>query len=81
MSWQLQDAKNRFSQLVKLAESKGPQIITVRGQESVVVISVKEYKKLITKKGSLVDFMQNSPMSDVDLDLERSKSKGRNVSL
>ncbi len=81
MSWQLQDAKNRFSQLVKLAESKGPQIITVRGQESVVVISVKEYKKLITKKGSLVDFMRNSPMSDVDLDLERSKSKGRNVSL
>ena len=54
-TWQLQDAKNRFSEVVKKALVNGPQIVTKRGVETVIVLSVKEYRKLKRPKNSLVD--------------------------
>ena len=41
--WQLQDAKARFSELVDRAQSHGPQIVTRRGEEAVVVVSAREW--------------------------------------
>jgi antitoxin Phd len=81
MQWQLQDAKNRFSRLVDQALTEGPQIVTRRGREVVVVVSVDTYESLIAKDDSFVSFMQSSPLGEVDLDLERSKDIGREVSL
>lgn len=79
--WQLQDAKNRFCELVEKAMSLGPQTVTRRGVEAVVVLSVDEYKKLTRPKSSLVDFFKNSPLREVELDLERDKDLAREVEL
>lgn len=81
MNWQLQEAKNRLSELVKAAEKEGPQVITVHGREAVVVVSATEYHKLTEKRGSLVEFFQNSPLRGVELDLTRSQDVGREVEL
>ncbi len=76
-TWQVQDAKNRFSALVDQALRHGPQIITRRGTEAVVVLSVKDYARLTEQKESLVNFFRESPLRGVDLDLNRSKDPCR----
>jgi len=81
MNWQLQEAKNKLSRLVQEAQRVGPQVITVRGEEAVVVIAADEYRKLTKKKGTLLEFFQNSPLKGVELDLERSKDTGRDIIL
>jgi len=80
-SWQLQDAKNKFSHLVNLAKSIGPQIVTKHGKEVAVVLSFSEYKKLVRPKTNLVKFFQNSPLADVELDLDRKKELPRDIEL
>ena len=80
-SWPLQDAKNRFSSLVEACLTKGPQVVTKRGREAVIVMSVEEYKRLVRPKGDLVDFFQHSPLTDVTLNLERSKELPREIQL
>ena len=54
--WQLQEAKNRFSEVVEEALHKGPQTVTRHGEETVVVLSVKEYRRLSRPSVGLVDF-------------------------
>lgn len=80
-TWQLQDAKNRFSEVVKKALANGPQIVTKRGVETVIVLSVKEYRKLKRPKNSLVDFFKDSPLRDTDIDMTRSKGSSREIDL
>jgi len=58
--WQLQEAKAMFSKVVQSANEK-PQIITVRGKESAVVLSMEEYRKLSAPKESLVSLWNNLP--------------------
>ncbi len=77
--WQLQEAKNRFSELVEEALRNGPQVVTRRGVETVVIMSVKEYQKLSKPKKDLVDFFHESPLTAIDLDLERDKSLPREI--
>ena len=72
--WQLQDAKNKFSQVVDEALKQGPQIITKHGIETAVVVSYEEYRKMVTSQKKLSTFFQESPLSGVDLDLERDRS-------
>ena len=80
--WQLQDAKNRLSELVRKAAEEGPQIITLRGDDAVVVVDAQEYRKLAGRsKGDLVDFFRNSPLAKVKLDIARSRDTGRKVDL
>ena len=81
MAWQLQDAKNRFSALVKAAEKEGPQVITVHGQEKAVLLSAEAYQRLVQRKGSLLDFFQRSPWAKTDIDISRAKDTGRDVEL
>lgn len=81
MAWQLQDAKNRFSALVKAAEKEGPQVITVHGQEKAVLLSAETYMRLMRRKGSLLDFFQTSPWAKTDIDISRSGDTGRDVEL
>ncbi|MEM7699238.1 MAG: type II toxin-antitoxin system Phd/YefM family antitoxin [Verrucomicrobiota bacterium] len=59
-SWQLQDAKNRFSELVETALQRGPQTVTRRGEPTVVVISVDDFEKLNPQK-SLFDWLRGCP--------------------
>jgi antitoxin Phd len=66
--WQLQDAKNHFSEVVDNAMHRGPQVVTKRGKEAVVIISIEEYHKMQQPNNTLVDFFQSSPLKGVDLD-------------
>jgi prevent-host-death family protein len=79
--WQLQEAKNKFSNLVEKAQHDGPQIVTKHGKESVVVLSVEEYQKICKPKSNLLNFMQNSPLAGIPLDTERDKSFSRETEL
>lgn len=82
MNWQLQEAKNRLSEVVKAAKSKGPQIITVRGKEEVAVVSMAELRRLTPNKESLYEFLHNSPLRGAELTIERSRdSEDRDIGL
>ena len=77
--WQLQDAKNRFSEVINKALQDGPQVVTRRGKKTVVIMSVEQYQSLVRPKGSIVDFFQESPLRGEDLDLKRKKDSAREV--
>jgi prevent-host-death family protein len=77
--WQLQEAKNRFSEVFEKALVEGPQIVSRRGAKRVVIISEEEYNFLTHPKGDLVEFFQNSPFAGVDLDLDRNQDYPRDV--
>ena len=78
-TWSLQDAKARFSEVVRLAETQGPQHVTRHGGEAVVVLSVKEYRKLMPPKKSLVEVLLACPVKGEDWDLSRDKSLPREI--
>ncbi|HEV7284235.1 MAG TPA: type II toxin-antitoxin system Phd/YefM family antitoxin [Kaistia sp.] len=59
--WQLQDAKARFSEVVKRAAEEGPQVVTVRGKETAVVLSAEDYRRLEAKRGDFVDLLLQFP--------------------
>ncbi|MDD2768548.1 MAG: type II toxin-antitoxin system Phd/YefM family antitoxin [Methylococcus sp.] len=81
MCWQLQEAKNKLSEVIQAAQKSGPQAITVRGKEAAVILSAEDYRRLTMKSGSLVGFFQASPWADVELDVTRSKDVGRDIEL
>jgi len=70
-----------LSEVIKAADFK-PQIITVRGKETAVILSYNEYKKLIRPSQTLFEFFQNSPLRDFELELpQRQPEKMRDVHL
>jgi prevent-host-death family protein len=71
-SWQIQEAKNKLSEVVEEAIEKGPQILTRRGLEVAVVLSYPEYLQLRKKQTSLSEFFHQSPLAEVDLERDRS---------
>jgi prevent-host-death family protein len=81
--WLLQDAKARFSELVRRVHSEGPQHVTVHGRQEVVVISAEEFRRL---KGdqtgeALIAAMQTSPLRDVSIEPGREAMPVRDVTL
>ena len=76
-TWQLQAAKARLSEVIKKATKEGPQSITVRGEQTAVVISSEEYERLKHPRGSFVEFMRRSPLYRVELDLRRAQTLTR----
>ena len=80
-SWQIQEAKQHFSRVVKMARQNGPQEITFRGEETAWLLSAEDYRKLRKTKGSLVEFFQGSPHRNVDLKLERRQDLPREIEL
>ena len=79
--WQLQDAKNRFSELVETTLKAGPQVVTRRGADAVVVVAIDTYRELTRPKGSLLAFFANSPLRGARLDLTRDSDTGRSIRL
>lgn len=67
--WRLQDAKARFSELVRRVRSDGPQRVTVHGRDEVVVVSAEDYERLqgVATGAVLIAAMQASPYRDVEL--------------
>lgn len=75
-SWRIQSAKAHFSEVFRRARTEGPQHITRRGREGVVVLAEEEYDRLVRKSrqpSSLVQFFRESPLVGVDLDLKRDR--------
>ncbi|KAB7565695.1 type II toxin-antitoxin system Phd/YefM family antitoxin, partial [Verminephrobacter sp. Larva24] len=62
-SWQMQNAKARFSELVKHAAQEGPQDITLHGKSVAVVLSRELFDRLSGNEQSLVEFMRASPLA------------------
>jgi antitoxin Phd len=81
LKWQLQEAKNQLSEVVRKAQREGPQVITLHGADAVVVVSAKDYGRLSRPKGKLVDFFRKSPLAGVDLNLTRDQDTGRRIVL
>ena len=80
MSWQVQEAKQRFSALVRRAIEEGPQTVTRHGEEVVVVLSAQEYRRLMGDKPSFKDFLLSGPDLS-ELDLRRDCGMPREVAL
>jgi len=80
-TWQLQDAKNRFSEVVEKARTVGPQLVTRRGVEAVVILSHEEYARLAAPRRSLLDLMRTSPMKGVKLNTRRLEDPPRDLDL
>lgn len=82
MEWQLQDAKNQFSKVVQKARLEGPQVVTVRGERTAVVLSARDYDALRAGRPTLVDDLLGGPAWDdelADAVTRRAKTPGRDV--
>ena len=78
--WGADRARARFSELLREAED-APQLVTVRGRPTAVVLSARTYERLTGRKPSLVEFLNASPLAGVRLELDRDRSFPREVCL
>jgi len=81
--WKLEDAKARFSELVREARESGPQRVTVYGKDAVVVVSANEFDRLKSKSEAptLHGLLARSPLKDLEFGEEGAKSPVREVEL
>jgi antitoxin Phd len=80
-TWQVQEAKAKFSEVIKKAAKEGPQTITVHGESTAVVLSKTEYDRLKRPQKNLVEFMRRSPLFGVELKLTRKQSPTRGTDI
>jgi antitoxin Phd len=78
MSWPVQDAKQRFSELIRRAQADGPQVVTRHGEEIAVVIDIAFYRRLKGETTEFKDYLRSGPAFD-DLDLTRTAELPRSV--
>ena len=79
--WTHEEAKNSFDSLIEEALAHHAQIIELKNQQKVIVLSLEDYKKNLNPKNTLVDFFKKSPLYDLPLDLERDKDTDRTIEL
>jgi antitoxin Phd len=80
MAWQLQTAKQKFSELIERALSDGPQVVTRRGREVAVVLAIEDYRRLREGEPDFKRFLRAAPDFDV-LELQRSEELARPIDL
>jgi len=80
-TWQLQDAKSKFSQLVESAMLNEPQFVTKHGNNAVVILSFEEYKKITKPQTDLVTFLRNSPLKEAELNISRNRDLPRDIEI
>jgi len=82
--WQMQEAKAKFADVVRRAGTEGPQIVTYRGTDAAIVLSIDEYQRLKAQRPSLAEFLMSGPKWDeetIAVINDRSKDSGRDVDL
>jgi prevent-host-death family protein len=81
--WALQDAKARFSELVRRVRSDGPQHVTVHGRDEVVVVTAEEFRRLNGGRtgAALIVALQESPSREIDIEPRRERQQVRDVKL
>ncbi|MHA6645704.1 type II toxin-antitoxin system prevent-host-death family antitoxin [Mesorhizobium sp. A623] len=80
IKWTVARAKAQFSEVIERAQSV-PQMITRNGKPSVVVVSAEEWQRKTARKGTLAEFLMESPLRGIGLDLERQRDEPRDLSL
>lgn len=79
--WSVAAAKARFSELMEKAANEGPQTVTRNGRPTAVVVSVEEWERRTTRKGTFADFLLNSPLRGSGIDLTRDDQPPRDIDL
>lgn len=80
-TWSVAAAKARFSDVISRAVEDGPQTVTRRGRRAVMVVSVEDWERRSRRRGSLADFLAESPLAESGLRAMRSADVGRTVEL
>lgn len=70
-TWSVAQAKARFSEIIELAGTQGPQTITRNGKAAAVLVSAQEWERRVRRSGNLAEFFANSPLVGSDLELNR----------
>jgi prevent-host-death family protein len=76
-TWTIAEATTRLGELIALAQSRRPQMITSDGQTVAVIVAADEWRRKATRKGSLADFFAASPLRNSQLAIERRKERPR----
>ena len=86
--WPIQDAKQRFSEMIRAVTSDGPQVITRHGEDVAVVVDIGEYRKLSRPAADLARILLGGPKLDegnanvfAEVEAERKADFGRAVDL
>jgi prevent-host-death family protein len=86
--WQIQDAKQRFSEMIRAVTSEGPQVITRHGEDVAVVVDIGEYRRLTRPAADLASILLGGPKLDdssadvfAEIEAERKADFGRAVEL
>ncbi|MGD0608973.1 MAG: type II toxin-antitoxin system Phd/YefM family antitoxin [Streptosporangiaceae bacterium] len=85
--WQIQDAKQRFSEMIRAVVSEGPQVITRHGEDVAVVVDIGEYRRLTRPSVNLASILLGGPKLDAagdvfaEIEAERKADFGRAVDL
>ena len=80
-TWAVAEAKARFSELIDRVLDVGPQTITRKGKTAVVVVSAEEWERRTQRKGTLVEFLANSPLRNSGIKIERIRGELREIDL
>ena len=81
-TWQLQTAKARFSEVFERARTEGPQRVTRRGKDAVVIVPAEQFEKMTERpkpKGTLLEFFRNSPFVGLEMKFERNRDYPRDI--
>jgi prevent-host-death family protein len=81
MRWQVQEAKQRFSEVLRAAEAGEPQIVTKHGEEVAVVIDIAEYRRLRGESLSFMDYLRAEPAAEANFDVDRPRDLPREINL
>lgn len=86
--WQIQDAKQRFSEMIRAVKNQGPQVITRHGEDVAVVVDIGEYRRLTRPAVDLAGTLLGGPKLDDDaadvfaeIEAERKADFGRGLDL
>jgi prevent-host-death family protein len=80
--WQIQEAKQRFSEVIRAVTSQGPQVITRHGEAIAVIVDVSHYHQLTRAAVNLTDVLLGGPkfddsVIDVFAEVEAERKAGR----
>jgi prevent-host-death family protein len=79
--WSVAEAKAKFSEVVDLAQSHGPQTVTRNGRTAVVIVAAEEWERKNKRRGSLAEFFAASPLRESQLIVRRPRDRPRKVDL
>ena len=81
VTWPLQEAKNKLSEVINRAAASGPQVVTRHGERVAVIVSAREFDRLSGPRLSLWQYLRTAPTKGMRLRIKRDRSPGRAVKL